>query len=104
VRAGYDPEAMATFFQRLLDNESLNAKAPVFVRTHPLTSDRVAEARSRAKKLRSRYDPGLDPADPIAFALLKVRIAQQTGLPPAKGSWNAWKREKPERPCAICRP
>ena len=74
---------MASFFQRLLDNESLNAKAPVFVRTHPLTTDRIAEARSRARTLRAHYDPALDPADPIAFALLKVRVAQQTGIPPA---------------------
>ncbi len=83
VRAGYDPEAMASFFQRLLDNESLNAKAPVFVRTHPLTTDRIAESRSRARTLRAHYDPALDPADPIAFALLKVRVAQQTSIPPA---------------------
>ncbi len=81
VHAGYDPMAMADFFQRLLDNESLNAKAPVFVRTHPLTADRIAEARTRAEKLRREYDPTLTLPDPVAFALLQVRVARRTGAP-----------------------
>jgi len=49
-RAGYDPEAMVRFFERLLkatgDLRGLNR----YFATHPLTSDRIARARELIEK------------------------------------------------------
>lgn len=47
--AGFDPDAMATFFNTLARQSGpLASAAPEFLRTHPVTVNRVAEARERA--------------------------------------------------------
>ena len=56
ARAGYDPEAMADFFQTLQSVVRMNqgderAAVPGYLQTHPLTLARVSEARERAAKL-----------------------------------------------------
>ncbi len=81
ARAGYRPEAMAQFFSRLLENETYNAKAPVFIRTHPLTADRVSETASLAQQLQHLPPAAAEPPDPVAFALFQIQIARQTGFP-----------------------
>ncbi|WP_153161194.1 M48 family metalloprotease [Zoogloea sp. 1C4] len=50
VRAGFDPRAMAAFFERLQQNTRLvdAGTTPAWLRTHPLTAQRVAEAEDRA--------------------------------------------------------
>lgn len=50
VRAGFDPRAMASFFERLQQSTRLvdAGTTPAWLRTHPLTSQRVAEAENRA--------------------------------------------------------
>jgi len=49
-KAGYDPHAMATFFERLLEMERFNSSnIPEFLRSHPLTASRVADAKHRDK-------------------------------------------------------
>ena len=55
-RSGYDPEAMADFFQTLQSVVRMNqgderARAPSYLQTHPVTLTRVSEARERAAKL-----------------------------------------------------
>ena len=48
-RAGFDPRAMASFFERLQQQTRvLDGNAPVWLRTHPLTQTRIAEAQDRA--------------------------------------------------------
>ncbi len=55
ARAGYDPRAMPTFFEKLQQlSRYSQSGAPEFLRTHPLTSDRIADARARAE----RFPPG----------------------------------------------
>ncbi|MEE8387188.1 MAG: M48 family metalloprotease [Acidiferrobacterales bacterium] len=50
--ARLDPRAMATFFERLAAaNQFSGANIPEFMRTHPVTNDRIAEARNSATKL-----------------------------------------------------
>ncbi len=59
-RAGYNPEAMITFFEKMLreEPEDATARATVWQRTHPLTSDRIAQAKKEVEKLRSgRFCP-----------------------------------------------
>tara|TARA_R110002072_G_scaffold21902_5_gene77172 strand:- start:1689 stop:3152 length:1464 start_codon:yes stop_codon:yes gene_type:complete len=50
-RAGYDPRGMPAFFEKLqqLSRYSQSA-APEFVRTHPLTTSRIADSRARAEE------------------------------------------------------
>ena len=49
-RAGFDTSAMARFFKRLLDESRINeSHAPEFLRSHPLTINRIAESAARAK-------------------------------------------------------
>ena len=47
VQAGYSPTAMAEMFEKL-DKESHDAGNYPYLRTHPLTVERIGEARSRA--------------------------------------------------------
>ena len=49
--AGYDPHGMASFFEVMARQQpaSEEMRAPEFLRTHPVTTDRIAEARARAQ-------------------------------------------------------
>ncbi|MDH5650887.1 MAG: M48 family metalloprotease [Gammaproteobacteria bacterium] len=50
--AGYSPEAMATFFDRLDQASRLHGpQAPEFLRTHPVNTSRIADAKNRATQL-----------------------------------------------------
>ena len=52
AKAGYRPEAMADFFEKLQKSARLSdSGAPEYMRTHPVTTNRIAEARDRAHKL-----------------------------------------------------
>lgn len=49
-RAGFDPSAMPVFFKRLLDESRINeSHAPEFLRSHPLTINRIAESAERVR-------------------------------------------------------
>lgn len=48
-RAGFDARAMASFFERLQQQTRvLEGNTPIWLRTHPLTQTRIAEAQDRA--------------------------------------------------------
>ncbi|WP_370261482.1 M48 family metallopeptidase [Limnobacter sp.] len=48
-RAGYDPQGMVDFFGRLQQASRLyENNAPAYLRTHPLTTERIADIRNRA--------------------------------------------------------
>ncbi len=50
VAAGYDPNGMATFMEKLQrSTRFLESNAPSYLRTHPITYERIAEAQSRAQ-------------------------------------------------------
>lgn len=52
ARAGFNPEAMADFFSRMqLVMHSGDAGPPEFLLTHPVTTNRIAEARERAERI-----------------------------------------------------
>jgi predicted Zn-dependent protease len=49
--AGYDPEGMIDFFEEMgRQNRWIEGRIPEFVSTHPLSAQRITEARSRARR------------------------------------------------------
>ena len=70
ANAGFNPYGMASFFE-VLSRQTTTApedRAPEFLRTHPVTTSRIAEARNRARA----YD--VKPRDDsIAYGIAKVR-------------------------------
>lgn len=50
ARAGFDTDGLPAFFERLQSWSRLNeGNMPPFLRTHPVTSDRIAETRDRSE-------------------------------------------------------
>jgi beta-barrel assembly-enhancing protease len=71
ARAGFDPQGMADFFERMQQAMRIyESAAPEFLRTHPLTFTRVAEARARADRLPSIQPP---PDDDFAYTQARIR-------------------------------
>jgi len=71
VSANYDPRDMVAFFEILQNNQrSTEFAAPEFMRTHPLTLGRVADARNRAEQY-----PARAPRDNTTFELIQARAA-----------------------------
>lgn len=51
-RAGFDPEAMPNFLQKLADQSRFSSKPPEILLTHPLPDSRLADARNRANQMK----------------------------------------------------
>ncbi|SFN53000.1 Putative Zn-dependent protease, contains TPR repeats [Formivibrio citricus] len=74
IRGGFDPGAMPTFFERLHRHNRLEeSNAPEFLRTHPVTTKRIADAQGRLTGLPYRQTP--DSAD-FLFVREKARGLQ----------------------------
>ncbi len=76
-KAAYDPNAMATFFERLQKHNRLyENNAPDFLRTHPVTYKRISEAQARSGEFKFKPVP-----DSLAFLLIreKSRALQMGG-------------------------
>lgn len=50
-RAGFDPEAMPDFLQKLADQSRYASKPPEMLLTHPLPDSRLSDARNRANQM-----------------------------------------------------
>jgi len=69
ARANFDPEGVATFFVRLEQQSRLYGnQVPEFLRTHPVNTTRISEARTRAAAL-----PKAKIKDPLEFSLMQAR-------------------------------
>ncbi|MBM7059736.1 M48 family metallopeptidase [Pseudomonas sp. UL073] len=68
-KAGYDPRAMPSMFERLMRQYRYDAKPPEFLLTHPVTESRIADTRNRAEQFRSG---GTE--DSLSYELLRARI------------------------------
>jgi beta-barrel assembly-enhancing protease len=101
--AGYDPYAMTAFFSRLDRSTMGDNGVPPYVRTHPLTTERIADMEDRARRV-----PYRQPRQSAEYAFVRARarvlqvnyasdyrevasrlkseIADQTALNPA-GNW-----------------
>jgi len=77
ANAGFDPYGMPSFFWTLQQRSgNAGAMIPDLLRTHPVTSERIAETRSRAAQLTR---PAVE--DSTSYALVRERLRTQM-LPP----------------------
>lgn len=75
--AGYDVRGMPSFFERLQRNGRLyENNAPAYLRTHPLTTERIADMENRATSMPYRQVP--DSAD---FGYVRAKLRAQSGVP-----------------------
>ncbi|MGY0162864.1 beta-barrel assembly-enhancing protease [Edwardsiella tarda] len=51
-RAGFDPQAMPNFLQKLADQSRYSSKPPEMLLTHPLPDSRLTDTRNRANQMR----------------------------------------------------
>ncbi len=67
---GFEPAGMVAFFQRLQQSTRIyENNAPGYMRSHPLTAERVADMQSRVQETRYRQRP-----DSIDFRLLRAKL------------------------------
>ena len=100
-RAGYDPEAMAGFFETLQEMVRVNRggderlHTPDYLQTHPVTLTRISEARQRAERM-AREDDGFAPgALPSDNPLLPGGLQLPPGaLQPESDLRFGWARER----------
>jgi predicted Zn-dependent protease len=72
--AGYDPNAMPSFFSQLEKQSRLYGGIILeFLSTHPVSSDRIADGRSRASRLTPELTLQAPPADRLDFEHAKAR-------------------------------
>ena len=77
TRANFDPRGMSGFFNRLQRaSRFYDSSAPAYLRTHPLTSDRIADMESR-----SASAPYLQIQDSLDFHLVRARLRAQENSP-----------------------
>ncbi len=70
VEAGFDPNAMPAFFEEMGRKTQLSPeKIPEMLRSHPITSERMAESKSRA----AQYPPVV-PNDSTSYAIIRERV------------------------------
>ncbi len=77
TRGGYDPRGMSGFFSRLQRaNRFYDSSAPAYLRTHPLTSDRIADMQARSEDA-----PYQQVEDSLDFQLVRARLRAQEDSP-----------------------
>ncbi len=75
VAAGFDPNGMASFMERLQRaNRFVEGNAPSYLRTHPITYERIAEAQARAHGTPYRQVP-----DSLDFHLVRALLKSYQG-------------------------
>lgn len=75
--AGYNPQSMVDFFELLRRRVALNTTEQMeFLRTHPLTNNRISEARNNAVRLANPV--GIQNTTEFQFHQMKLRVMQST--------------------------
>ncbi len=83
VKSGFDPKGMASFFERLQKyTRFYETNAPAYLRTHPLTYERIADIENRLQNLPPHPVP-----DSIEFQLMRTRLRALLGTPREAVSW-----------------
>lgn len=76
-KSGYDVHAMPVFFERLQRATRVyETGAPSYLRTHPLTFERVADVQNRIQGIPYRQVP-----DSLEFQLVRARLQAREGTP-----------------------
>ncbi len=78
--AGFDPTGMSSFFEKLSRRYgSSSRQIPAILQTHPVTTERIADARDRARQL-----PNVKVDDSRSYSIVKARLqALQAPTPEA---------------------
>lgn len=80
VKAGFDPHGMASFFERMqYASRYHETGAPSYLRTHPITHERIADIQNRTRELSYRQVP-----DSIEFHLVRAKLRALSGNPKEK--------------------
>ena len=74
--SGFDPRAMAAFFDKLqrATRVSDDGRVPGYLRTHPMSIDRMSDAQNRAENLRYRQTP-----DSLDYHLVRAKLRAESG-------------------------
>jgi len=76
-QAGFDVGGMGSFFERMQKATRLyENNAPAYLRTHPLTTERIADMQNRAQTAEYKQAP-----DSIEFHLARAKLRAEQGLP-----------------------
>jgi beta-barrel assembly-enhancing protease len=74
AQAGFDPQGMASFFEVISrDTRPVEYRLPEFLRTHPVSSARIAEARGRAREY-----PAVANSDSRGYGIARARTEVQS--------------------------
>ncbi len=77
AKAGFAPGGMALFFKSLMSQDRLyDSNVPGFLRTHPMTYERMADLQNRAEEMKFKARP-----DSLEYALIRARIQALAGEP-----------------------
>ena len=75
--AGFDPQGMTTFFERLQKSGRFHENgAPSYLRTHPITYERIADIQNRTREMPYRQAP-----DSMDFLLVRAKLRAYQGKP-----------------------
>ncbi|HXJ54918.1 MAG TPA: M48 family metalloprotease [Burkholderiales bacterium] len=76
VAAGYDPRAMAAFFEKMQRSQRVSddGTLPGYLRTHPVTTERIADAQNRVSALPYKQTP-----DSAEFHLIRAKLRAEGG-------------------------
>jgi len=76
VAAGYDPRAMAAFFEKMQRSQRVSddGTLPGYLRTHPVTTERIADAQNRVSALPYKQTP-----DSAEFHLVRAKLRAEGG-------------------------
>ena len=69
-KAGFDPRAMPSMFERLMRQYRYDRMPPEFLLTHPVSESRIADTRNRAEQ----YFDGAGTLDSLYYQLIRARI------------------------------
>jgi len=76
-KAGFDPHAMPIFFERLQKSTRLlDNNIPSYLRTHPVTSERIADVANRVQPIPYRLVP-----DSMNFQLVRSKLRAMQNQP-----------------------
>ena len=82
-QAGFDTRAMPAFFDKLIKGTRFyEGSAPAFLRTHPLTTERIADVRNRVEQL-----PYRQVTDSPEFNYTRAKLRAMAGNPNQAVQW-----------------
>ena len=97
-QAGFDPNGMVAFFGRLQQSTRIyESAAPAYMRSHPMTVERIADMQARVQEGRYRQRP-----DSIEFRLLRAKLRAQasSGVDSLRAARRQFERQIAERTSA----